>query len=47
LHELMHPSKKHTLRSRLADGEILTDSWHEIWRKQAPMNAINDDSRIK
>jgi hypothetical protein len=26
LHELMHPSKKHTLRSRLADGEILTDS---------------------
>lgn len=25
LHELMCPSKKHILRSRLTDGEILTD----------------------
>lgn len=25
LHELMRPSKKHILRARLADGEILTD----------------------
>jgi hypothetical protein len=44
---LMRPSKKHTLRSGLADGEILTDIWHEKWRKQAPMSAINGDSRIK
>jgi len=43
--ELTRSLMEHTLSSE--DGEILTDSWHEIWRMRAPMHTVNSDFQTK